>query len=115
MFRSYTRNRRDRELERCQENISSLEEAIDRCGQEILEIRRSKSECEKEIHESDSFLANVRDNERMRKLNRDIKARRERIEAFDMEEAARARREFDEKYAPAKKREGDMEAEVCTL
>lgn len=29
-----------------------------------------------------------------------------------MEEAARARRQFDEKYATEKKREGDMEAEV---
>lgn len=30
-----------------------------------------------------------------------------------MEEAARARRQFDEKFAAEKKREGDMEAEVC--
>ena len=29
-----------------------------------------------------------------------------------MEEAAKARRQFDEKYAAEKKREGDMEAEV---
>ena len=48
----------------------------------------------------------------IRKLRRIIAADKEKIESFDMEEAAKARRQFDEKYAAEKKREADMEAEV---
>lgn len=83
----------------------------------IEALRKSKSAIEKEIHESDSFLSNLRENERIRKLRRDIKANEEKIAAFDIEEAAKARRQFDEKYAAEKKREGGMEAEVtnCLL
>jgi hypothetical protein len=69
--------------------------------------------CEKEIHESDSFLTNLRENERLRRLRKSIDENKVKIDAFDMEEAARARRQFDDKYAVEKKREGDMEAEVC--
>ena len=111
----YVRNRRARELQRCEESIESCEESIAEYESQIEEIRKTKSEMEKQIHESDSFLSNLRDNERMRKLRRSIAENKEKIDAFDMEEAAKARRQFDEKYAVEKKREGDMEAEVRVI
>ncbi|OCB89866.1 hypothetical protein A7U60_g2895 [Sanghuangporus baumii] len=112
---AYVRNRRARDLQRCEENIEACEENIKEYESLIEEIRKSKSELEKQIHESDSLLSNLRDNERIRKLRRSIAENKEKIDAFDMEEAAKARRQFDEKYAAEKKREGDMEAEYSRL
>lgn len=108
----YVRNRRARELQRCEESIEASEESIKGHTASIEDIRKSKGEFEKEIHESDSFLANLRDNERIRKLRRNIAENKSKIDDFDMEEAAKARRQFDAKYTVEKKREGDMEAEV---
>ena len=99
-------------LENCETEISEAEDEISSREQSIEEIRESVSKCEKEIHESDSFLANLRENERLRRLRKSIDENKAKIDAFDMEEAARARRQFDDKYALEKKREGDMEAEV---
>ncbi|KAI5117920.1 hypothetical protein M0805_001999 [Coniferiporia weirii] len=112
---SYVRNRRARELQRCEESIETCEKSIHEHEISVEEIRKSKSITEKEVHESDSFLANLRDNERIRKLRRNIATNKEKIDAFDMEEAAKAHRQFDDKYAAEKKREGDMEAEYSRL
>lgn len=111
-FDSYNRNKRGNALQECRDSINACEEVIKDHEASIATTRKSLSTIEKEIHESDSFLANLRENERARKLRRDIAANKDKIAAFDMEEAARARRQFDEKYATEKKREGDMEAEV---
>lgn len=92
--------------------MTEAEDEIADRERSVEEIRVLLSSCEKEIHESDSFLANLRENERLRRLRKSIEENKTKIEAFDMEEAARARRQFDEKYASEKKREGDMEAEV---
>ena len=102
-------------LEQCETEISDAEDEIADRERTIEEIRESVSKCEKEIHESDSFLANLRENERLRRLRKSIEENKTKIDAFDMEEAARARRQFDDKYALEKKREGDMEAEVRLL
>lgn len=112
LFISYIRNKRDHMLQDCQKKIEQYKEVIERLEKSIDSIRENKSRMEKEIHESDSFLANLRENERIRKLRKDIAANKEKISAFDMEEAAKARRQFDERYAAEKKREGDLEAEV---
>ncbi|KAH8114569.1 AAA domain-containing protein [Phellopilus nigrolimitatus] len=112
---AYIRNRRARELQRCEESIGTCEENVKKHEAMIEQIRNSKAEIEKEIHESDSFLSNLRDNERIRRLRRDIATNKEEIDAFDMEEAAKARRQFNDKYAAEKKREGDMEAEYSRL
>lgn len=113
MLHSFVRNKRARALEQCETNISEAEDETAERERSVEEIRELVSKCEKEIHESDSFLTNLRENERLRRLRKSIDENKVKIDAFDMEEAARARRQFDDKYAVEKKREGDMEAEVC--
>ena len=100
-------------METCEISISETEDEITARERSIEEIRETVSKCEKEIHESDSFLSNLRDNERIRRLRKSIEENKAKIDSFDMEAAAKARRQFDDKYASEKKREGDMEAEVC--
>ena len=95
-------------MEECTTVIKTLE-------QNISSTRLTKSQYEKEINDSDKILSNVRDNERIRRLRKVIASDNEKIKSFDMEEAAKARRQFDEKYKAETKRAGDMEAEVCPL
>lgn len=114
-FRRYVRGRRAKLLEQSIAGIAETEEKIANCEHTVEEMRVSVSKREKEIHESDSFLSNLRENERLRRLRKAIEENKTKIDAFDMEEAARARRQFDEKYTEEKKREGDMEAEVISL
>ena len=79
---------------------------------EVEHIRTSKHAMEKEIAESGSFNSKIRDNVRIRDMRKEIKRIQEKIESFDLEEAAKARRHFDSKYNIEKKRESDMESEV---
>ena len=67
---------------------------------------------DKEIAESGSNNSKIRDNLRIREMRREIERIKEKIESFDLEEAAKARRQFDTKYASEKKRQSDMESEV---
>lgn len=70
---------------------------------------------DKEIAESGSNNSKIRDNLRIREMRREIEKIQEKIESFDLEEAAKARRQFDTKYASEKKRQSDMESEVGYL
>ena len=63
------------------------------------------AEIDKEINESGASMANLRENIRVRKLVRAIEATQTEIDSFDMEEAAKARRTFKEKYDGEKERE----------
>lgn len=108
----YVRNKRERLLVECEENIESCrkdirdqEALMERTRDAIAILRKDKSE-------SASLLATIRGNVRVRKLRKDIVATEAAVAEFDLEESARARRQFDEKYAAEKKREGDMESEV---
>ena len=57
-------------------------------------------------------MANLRDNQRLRKLRKNISDLQEALKAYDMEELARAHRQFNEKYTVEKTRESDKESEV---
>ena len=70
------------------------------------------AEIDKEINESGASMANLRENIRVRKLVRAIEATQTEIDSFDMEEAAKARRTFKEKYDDEKERENEMHTKV---
>jgi len=67
---------------------------------------------EKEIHESGASLSNLRDNIIARNLAKDIAKTQAEINSYDMEEAGKARRNYDEKYEPAKQREKQLHEAV---
>lgn len=57
-------------------------------------------------------MANLRENLRVRKLVKDIAATAEEIATYDMEEAAKARRNFQEKYNVEKEKETQKQSDV---
>lgn len=67
---------------------------------------------DKEISESGSTIANLRENLRVRKIEKEIKKTREEIASHDMEEAAKAKRNFESKWDVVKKREDELKASV---
>ena len=73
------------------------------------------SSIEKEIHESGASLSNLRDNIIARNLAKDIAKTQAEINSYDMEEAGKARRNYDEKYEPAKQREKHLHEAVCLI
>lgn len=72
------------------------------------------SSIDKEINQSGATISNLRDNIIVQKLNIDIAKIQSEIDSYDMEEAAKARRNYNDKYEPAKKRE-DKLSEVVRL
>jgi len=57
-------------------------------------------------------MTNLRENIRVRKLAKEIDATQAEIDAMDMEQAAKARRQFDLKYNLEKQRETEMQSKV---
>ena len=67
---------------------------------------------DKEINEGGAALTNLRENRRIRKLQSDIQATQKEIDSCDLEGAAKAKRNFEEKYQPEKDRENEMQQKV---
>lgn len=78
----------------------------------IESVRGVIAEIDKEIHESGASMANLRENIRIRHLIRDIAATQEEIDSHDMEEAAKARRNFDQQYKVKKAEESNLQSKV---
>lgn len=70
------------------------------------------TDIQKEINESGASVANLRDNIRARRLLKQINEVQTEIDSHDMEEMAKARRNFDEKYKLAKEKEDNLRVEV---
>jgi hypothetical protein len=70
---------------------------------------------DKEINEGGAALSNLRENRRIRKLQSDIQATQKEIDSCDLEGAAKAKRNFEEKYQPEKDRENEMQRRVTHL
>jgi DNA repair protein RAD50 len=70
---------------------------------------------DKEINEGGAALTNLRENRRIRKLQNDIQATQKEIDSCDLEGAAKAKRNFEEKYQPEKDRENEMQQRVTHL
>jgi len=60
-------------------------------------------------------MTNLRENIRVRKVAKEIDATQAEIDAMDMEQAAKARRQFDQKYNAEKQRETEMQSKVCRI
>ena len=94
-------------LEQCDIQLGELQNQIEVCREVISSI-------DKEINQSGATISNLRDNIIVQKLNADIARIQSQIDSYDMEEAAKARRNYEDKYEPAKRRE-DKLSEVVRL
>ncbi|KAF8627436.1 hypothetical protein AX17_006250 [Amanita inopinata Kibby_2008] len=106
----YVKDRRARELESCNERVEQADAQILELSDKIENMRSIISRIEKEINESGASIANLRENIRVRKLTREIKATRDEIASYDVDEAAKAKRNFETKYHIAKERENQLQA-----
>ncbi|KAF9463040.1 hypothetical protein BDZ94DRAFT_1362864 [Collybia nuda] len=104
----YVKDKRARQLEECAQNIEHCDSELQRLNENISAAREVIARIEKEINESGASVANYRDNIRVRKLRKEISDTQTEIESHDMEDAARARRNFQEKYAIAKEKENNL-------
>ena len=64
------------------------------------------------INEGGATLSNFRENLRIRKLMRDIEAADAELERHNMEEMAKAKRNFEEQYPIKKQAETEMQSQV---
>ena len=88
------------------------QEKIRKFAISIENVRNSVAAIDKEINESGASMANLRENIRVRKLAREIVATQAEIDSHDMEEAAKSRRNFQEKYKVEKQKESEMQSKV---
>jgi DNA repair protein RAD50 len=82
---------------------------------QIEGVRRDIAAIDKEINESGATMSNLRDNIIVRKLKEKVEAIDKEIASYDMEEAAKARRNYEDKYQPAKAKEQKCNEVVRTF
>jgi len=80
---------------------------------EIDGVRDVLSGIDKEINESGATISNLRDNIIVQRLTMKMMKIQEEINSYDMEEAAKARRNYEDKYEPAKAKEEKLNEAVC--
>ncbi|KAF5382729.1 hypothetical protein D9615_002851 [Tricholomella constricta] len=102
------RDRRARQLEECAQNIEHHDRELKRLTESIDAARETIKEIDKEINASGASVANYRDNIRVRKLAREIIETQAEIDSHDMNEAAKAKRNFEDKYGKAKEKENQL-------
>ncbi|KAI9443279.1 hypothetical protein H4582DRAFT_1808403 [Lactarius indigo] len=108
----YLRDRRGKKLQDCGEAITRYETMIRELGLDIEQVRKKIAQLDKEINEGGAALTNLRENRRIRKLQSDIQQTQDAIDSCDLEAAAKAKRNFEEKYQPEKDRENEMQQKV---
>ena len=85
---------------------------IKRLSEDIEVARTSIAAIEKEINASGASVANYRDNIRVRKLAKEIIETQAEIDSYNLHEAAKAKRNFEEKYNKAKEKETELQTNV---
>jgi DNA repair protein RAD50 len=116
-FARYIRDKRARLLAECADKIEQFEQDIKDLVTNIENVRDDIAKIDREISESGSLVVNLRENIRIRKLAREIVATQAEIDSYDMEGAAKAKRNFEDRYQVEKQRETEMQSKVnaCLL
>jgi DNA repair protein RAD50 len=105
----------ERKLQDCAEKKEDLEAELNEFTQRINEAKAALESLDLEARSGESTLANLRQNIQFRKLAKQITSTQSEIDAFDMEEAAKARRNFEEKYPKEKEREEQLHSKLAHL
>ncbi|KAG7088433.1 hypothetical protein E1B28_012426 [Marasmius oreades] len=104
----YVRDRRDERMQECSEKLEQQETRIKELTEREKQGRKDIEVLEKELSESNLFQKNLRDNVRARKLAQQIEETQAGIDKYDMEEAAKARRTFEQQWPIYKQKEDDL-------
>lgn len=112
-FLRYTRDRTDQKLRQCIDKLSELETEIQQLEGEIERLRALVQKQDVDVSAAGADLANLRENLRLRKLQREIQETKDVIKALKLEEASKAKEQFEEKWGKAKAAENEAQARVC--
>ncbi|KAG2155166.1 P-loop containing nucleoside triphosphate hydrolase protein [Suillus bovinus] len=111
----YIRDKRAHLLIECADRIEQFEQDIKDLVTNIENARDAIAKIDREISESGSLMANLHGNIRIRKLARDIAATQAEIDSCDMEGAAKAKRNFEDRYQVEKQRETEMQSKYAHI
>src|SRR6201999_1647792 len=98
----YAKGKYARQLQDCTSQVESLEAQIDQTYQGIEELRKGIQDLYKELNESGSTAANIRENLRIRKLRTDLREVQTEMDSLNLEAAGQAREDYEETYKDAK-------------
>ncbi|KAH6912703.1 AAA domain-containing protein [Coprinopsis sp. MPI-PUGE-AT-0042] len=111
----YIREKRDRGLEECTTEIKRCKEEQAEVNEKVHACRDAIRAIEKEINEAGASQGNLRENLRVRKLQKEILDIQAEIESHDVEEAAKARKNFQDQWAEKKQKEEELNNTAHTV
>ena len=111
----YVREKRSRRLKEVTAQIEEQEVKVQELGLQLEKIRATIGEIDKEINEARMTVANLRENIRVHRLMRELAATQAELDAIDMEEAAKAKRIWTEKWNVEKQKETDLQTKVRSM
>jgi septal ring factor EnvC (AmiA/AmiB activator) len=117
LFLRYIRDRTDQKLRQCINKLSELETEIQRVEEEVERLRALVQKQDNDVSAAGADLANLRENLRLRKLQREIQETKDFIKSLKLEEASKAKEQFEEKWGKVKAAEHEAQARVriCLL
>ena len=115
LFLRYTRDRIDQKLRHCINKLSELELEIQQVEGEVERFRALVQKQDNDVSAAGADLANLRENLRLRKLQREIQETKDVIKSLKLEEASKAKEQFEEKWGKAKAAENEAQAKVCII
>ena len=110
-----TRNSKEKQAKLVQdinEQIEEKETEVQEQALKLEQIRAKLGEIEREINEAAVTMSSLRENQRYRRIKRDLAAVETELDAIDMEEAAKAKRIWTDKWTVEKQKETDLQNKV---
>ena len=99
-------------MDECHNAVEQRKVEINELSERVEAQRRVIEKIDKEINESGASQASLRENIRVRKMQKEIVEIQSEIDKVDMEEIARSRRAFKDQYKPAKEKETELQGQV---
>lgn len=109
---SYVKTRRARELKKCEDRLAEIEVLIFELNDAIRQRSDELAAVTRQEHEGGATYARYTDNLRLRRLRTKLAQLQSELSGYDMEEAARAKRNFDKKYPKMQKRLEELKDRV---
>ncbi|KAI0755005.1 hypothetical protein C8Q80DRAFT_404011 [Daedaleopsis nitida] len=104
-----------RRLKELNELIEERETEVQEQALKLEQVRAKLSDIDREINEAGMTMANLRENLRFRRLKRDLAATEAQLDAIDMDEAAKAKRIWTEKWNVEKQKETDLQTKSARV
>lgn len=108
----YIKDQGEQRLKDCRRRVAEHQDGIQQILGEVEKMRAEVETLGTEVSSASTTLSNLKDNIRLRKISNDIAATAAELEGLNLDEASRAREQFDEKYPRAKASEEEATRQV---